>query len=138
MLIQPINFTPSFRDLKKGNFNFSISSLMCQALPICQISAFSRSTLKFWWVSQSVTKKPILASSNLDNISNINMIFRTLVKLRDYWGEKIQPCTGFQCEFTEASKWLELLPVKGSLIARSNRTWLGHCCAPIFAFLEIF
>ena len=38
----------------------------------------------------------------------------------------------FQCEVTEASKWLELLPVKGSLAvhARPNRTWLGHCCTP--------
>ena len=55
-----------------------------------------------------------LVSCNLDDISNKNMKFGNLVKLMDqYCGKKIHPCKGFQCEVTEASKWVELLPVKG-------------------------
>ena len=72
-------------------------------------------------------------------INNRNMKLGNLIKLMDqYRGEKIQPCRGFQCEVTERSKWLELLPVKGSLEGhgRSNRTWLGHCSAPRYRWLE--
>ena len=44
------------------------------------------------------------------------MKFCNLVKLMDqYCGEKFQPCRGFQYEVTEASKWPELIHVKGSL-----------------------
>ena len=44
------------------------------------------------------------------------MKFGNLVKLIvQYCWKKIQPCKGFQCEVREASKWLDLFPVKGRL-----------------------
>ena len=52
----------------------------------------------------------------MDGIKNINMKFCNLVKIIDqYSGKKFQPCRGFKYEVTEASKWPELIHVKGSL-----------------------